>query len=165
MGSSSSKPRSRSRPSTVSRSTYNSVVRQRDAANRALAQARRNLTAAQDEQKKTREMCGSSGSIRDKAREMFGLLEGRYIDRLALLETQQTTLNKQNVLLNNKSKKIDQQDDTIDDLRDKIHTRNRRIRHNLDDNKLQNTILAIMRAIFLIISIVVIGLLIKSMQK
>ena len=114
--------------------------------------------------KQLQELCGSATDIKKKAKEMFKLLENRYGDRLALIDTQQGYMNKMNHILEDRRLKVINNDTTLEEQNDKINTKNRKISHSFQDSTKKEKINKILRIIFLILALCVIAILVKHIR-
>jgi len=155
MGNSSSTP-------CYSESQYNTIVNQRNKYQREYNKTVKQIAKVTSELNMIKEGCSSGSSVKEKAKEMFNLLENRYLDRLTLIKTQQSMLNKQNVMLSNKNDKITSQTAKLGKYKDTLQTHNRLIQYDLEDTYLQNTIVISLKSGFLLSSIIIIALLIKN---
>ena len=164
MGGSFSRPTPR-RSCPVSQSQYNSVVNQKNSLQAQVNSYKSQLKTIQNEYNLIKDMCQNSGNVKEKAKEIFGLLENRYLDRLTLVKTQQDYINKQNTLLSTKDDTIETQGETLQELKDKLQTNDRSIQYSMQDSDTQSKILGVLKGIFLIISLVVIALLIQKYKN
>lgn len=112
-----------------------------------------------------REQAGNPKKHKEKAKEMFRLLEKRYLDRLSLLSTQQNLLNRQNVLISSKDKKIKKNKKKLENQIDKIDTTTRQINYDMDENIGKNFYIKYLKLAFLLMSILIIGILVREHQK
>ena len=149
----------------VSQGQYNSVVNQRNSLQSQLNSTKKKLEDIQNEYNMLKDMCQNSGNVKEKAKEIFSLLQNRYLDRLTLVRTQQDYINKQNILLSNKDTKITDQDKTLENLNDKVQTNNRNIKYNMEDYENQSNILLVLKILFLILAITIIALLVQQYKS
>jgi len=112
-----------------------------------------------------KESCGSGGSAKQKASQLFNLLQNRYLDRITLLSTQQKVLQKQNTVLSEKQREIEKNTKIVDDYNDKIATSKRQMKHDLDFNKTKEFILSYVKLIFILLCIVLIVIIAMQMRK
>ena len=124
--------------------------------------AQKKAIEIQSELNLLREQAGNPQKHKEKAKEMFHHLEKRYLDRLSLISTQQNLLNRQNVLLSDKGKKIKKNKKKIAEQIDKIDTKTRQINYDMEENIGKNFYINYLKLSFLILAIFIIGLLIKS---
>ena len=112
-----------------------------------------------------KESCGSGGSAKQKASQLFNLLQNRYLDRITLLSTQQKVLQKQNTVLSEKQREIDKNTKLVSEYNDKIATSKRLTKHNLDYNKTKESILSYVKLIFILLCISLIIIIVMQMRK
>ena len=112
-----------------------------------------------------REQAGNPQKHKEKAKELFHHLEKRYLDRLSLISTQQSLLDRQNVLLSTKGNKIKVNKKKLEEQLDKIDTTTRQINYDMDENIDKNYIIKYLKLFFLVIGILIIGLLIREYKK
>ncbi len=91
-----------------------------------------------------KEVSANASSVKDKAVEIFRLLENQYIDRLDRIKTQQNLLSKQTSLINAREDTIEKQKKALEEQNDKIHTNSRVLLYDEQDDR---TRLLIQRAL------------------
>jgi hypothetical protein len=127
--------------------------------------AQKKAIEIQSELNLLREQAGNPQKHKEKAKELFHHLEKRYLDRLSLISTQQNLLDRQNVLISTKGKKIKENKKKLDKQLDKIDTSTRQINYDMDENIDKNYFIKYLKLCFLIVGILIIGLLIREYKK
>jgi len=112
-----------------------------------------------------REQAGNPQKHKEKAKELFHHLEKRYLDRLSLISTQQNLLDRQNVIISSKGKKIKNNRKEIVKQTDLIDTKNRQINYDMDENIDKNYFIKYLKLCFLILAIFIIGFLVKDYKN
>ncbi len=174
MGAKPSRPRRKTRSSNCGyyKNQRDAYQRERDVFknrsnyySRLYNKAQKKAIEIQSELNLLREQAGNPQKHKEKAKEMFHHLEKRYLDRLSLISTQQNLLDRQNVLLSDKGKKIKKNKKKIEEQIDKIDTKTRQINYDMDDNIGSNYYIKYLKLCFLILSIFIIGILIRAHRK
>ena len=95
MGNSSTPP-SRSKPLTQAQ--YDNVVNEKNQCKSQYNNINKKYKSLNSQFQMVKQGCANSGDVKEKAKEMFNLLENRYLDRLTLIKTQQDMIT--NIVLN-----------------------------------------------------------------
>ena len=79
----------------------------------------------------------SEDNSKKSKKRLMNTLSGRYIDRINLIEAQKNVLNKQAILLSNKTNKFQKNTNKLDEMRDNLETKTRNVlisKRGSDDN-------------------------------
>jgi len=99
------------------------------------------------------------GKLKEKAKEVFGLLENQYIDRLDRIKTQQNLMNKQTSLINAREDTIEKQKKALDDQNDKLHTRSRLLIYDERDDRVKRLVETGLKYFTMLLIILIVALL------
>ena len=112
-----------------------------------------------------KESCGSGGSAKEKASQLFNLLQNRYLDRMTLLSSQQKVLQKQNTVLSNKEEEINKSEKILSDFEDKIQRDKRIVRHDMRFNETKGRLVFFAKIVFVILCIILLVILAMKLKK
>ena len=109
--------------------------------------------------------CANSGNVKNKANEIFNVLENQYQDKLKLISNQQDMIKKQDNMINTKQNKINNQQTEINHIKDKIQTLNRKNHYKYIDINHINNIKSRLKIFLLIVFIILIIILVYKIKN
>ena len=101
----------------------------------------------------------------EKNKELFDELEGKYIDRLNLIENQQETMKNQNTILNNHKKNIVNNKEKLEEYNNKLMINNRLNLYDIKYDKIKLKINNVLKMSLFILSMILIAVLIYKYKK